>query len=58
MPTTVRTHDYYVTEIETAQPLGVYEATTPYRATTLAGKEWSVSADQLTAQKIHGSPAH
>lgn len=56
MVKTVRTHDYYVIENETQHPIGVYEATTPYRATTLAAYEWSVSPELLTAQEMPALP--
>lgn len=56
MATTVRTQDYYVTEIDTQHPVGVYEAATSYQATTLAAYEWSVSPDQLTAQEMPALP--
>lgn len=54
---TTPTHDYYVTDTATQHPLGVYEARTPYGATTQAAHEWSVSADQLTAQEMPQPPA-
>lgn len=56
MATTVRTQVYYVTEIDTQHPVGVYEAATSYQATTLAAYEWSVSPDQLTAQEMPALP--